>query len=77
MNTGSNFHVIIKMMAKHGRCSPVRNPAFFELHEQYAEDRLCHHLIKGGSMKACMEQKRQQIERKHGITLGPDDSVTI
>lgn len=58
---------MIRDLVKYGRCSPTPNPIVYDLGDQYAERKLCHHGSPGG-IEGCVEQKRREIELKRQAT---------
>jgi hypothetical protein len=63
LNTGSNFHLLIKDLVKYGRCTPTHDPVIYPLDEQFAEFKLCHQSIPGG-LEGCLQRKQDEILRK-------------
>jgi hypothetical protein len=72
LNCRSNFHLILKMLVKHGGCSYSRSPIVYCLTEQYADYKMCP-LEKH---RACMETKLEEVAAKNRL-LGTNITVDL
>jgi len=61
LNCSSNFHQLIRKLAKYGGCTPTTNAVIYCLEEQYAENHLC---TNKDALPQCTKQRNKEMAAK-------------